>query len=326
MPRINAPEPNAHGSHCCTRNAVVAFLLGYNKDAVNRLLVSAQAVLSNCDDVILFGEDRMPEGVVTMERGNVIWVDVLRMQEHVPERLRGRWRDTSAQILRFLLLGPWLGTSWQMYEYVLFIDGRDTLFQSNPFEAMRLLAIDGLMTPREAYLLELEPDFNQRAIRECGGERALTWILQRPYGNKNEKSPVLCVGMFGGTALAMLDYAEALRRVFLHNSGCNDQATHMYLFYRALAGAAFPHSIAVVDHRVGPFTHAIIRGIMERDRKGRVVNCFGEPYAVLHQFDRGHVWDRLSRVPSADAFDGHLYVRECDLRRSTQTDDMYTVQ
>jgi hypothetical protein len=62
-----------------------------------------------------------------------------------------------------------------------------------------------------------------------------------------------------------------------------------------LAESRFPHPVLLSDPYTTPFTNGPRGGgEIVWDAQGRVVNCHGAPYAVVHQYDRyKDVWSSL---------------------------------
>ena len=181
------------------------------------------------------------------------------------------------------------------YNKVLFCDCRDIYFQSNPFEYDYKGSIN--------FFLE------DTKINQC--EHATRWITktfgEKIYGELSDKT-ICC----GGTVLAKyndmikwLDLMDKLisqypykRRLkylltFRRDSngrGC-DQAHGNYIAYKNYFKDSFLYS-----NKEGPIATVYYLKQIKFNEKSQLINSLGEPYAVVHQYDKR--WSEFSEKVS----------------------------
>ena len=180
------------------------------------------------------------------------------------------------QSLRFLLYYWFLRSRPNRYRHIFFTDLRDVTFQRNPFihaEGSRLR-----FYVEEPRFTVSTCRFNSRWIREYFGEE----ILREIGGN-----PIVCSGTTLGDYDSIIRYLEefllTMRQARSIMRSGFDQGVHNYLAYKKLTG-----SITFCPNReseVLTMGH-MCNEVLPRNEEGQLIDRHGEPYAVLHQFDR----------------------------------------
>ncbi len=180
-------------------------------------------------------------------------------------------------ILRFAFYRSYLLRHFSEYGRVFLTDLRDVCFQDDPF---RRVATDELRVFLE------EPGHvlgdcanNSRWLSELYGSEVLGELSQKP---------IICSGTILGGRQRMLDYLDAfilsLREARSVMRMGMDQGMHNYIVYRGLAGA-----VTFCENRQAEI---LTMGLMPEghlppcSNRGHFLDGQGEPYAVLHQFDR----------------------------------------
>jgi len=208
------------------------------------------------------------------------WPMASRLVRHLktPRQL-ARWSLPfhNLSTLRYLLYYKFLRNNPDTYRYVFFTDLRDVVFQANPFSRaekgrLRFYVEDPALT------LGTCPN-DSRWIREYFGEEILQTLADKP---------LICSGTTLGDYPAIMEYLErfilTLRQARSLKWVGVDQGIHNYLAYTDLASR-----ITLCRNRE---SEVLTMGIMPRDEpfprneQGQLVDPQGQPYAVLHQFDR----------------------------------------
>lgn len=125
-------------------------------------------------------------------------------------------------------------------------------------------------------------------------ETAMLRVNTNQLVNRSEKGipfPVACAGVFFGTTSAVIDAIRLLVDTLVSGAKCrgNDQGVLVALTLLGFARSGFPHNVVLLDPYHSQFTHGLVDDSgrnMRWDAQGRLVNCHGVPYAVLHQMDR----------------------------------------
>lgn len=179
--------------------------------------------------------------------------------------------------LRYLLYHRFLRQNPGRYGFIFLTDLRDVCFQADPFVRAE--------TGKLRFYVEEPPltigacPNNSRWIREYFGEDIL---------NELAAKPIICSGTTLGDYDSIMLYLEAfidtLRNARSLMRVGVDQGIHNYLANRVLTSR-----IAFCPNRE---SEVLTMGLMPRDEvfarnaKGQLVDHTGEPYSVLHQFDR----------------------------------------
>jgi len=155
---------------------------------------------------------------------------------------------------------------------VFLTDVRDVVFQDDPFrfDENKVWAFEEDVRAG----MQFSP-LNRSWYVDTFGWRA--W-------RKVEHRPAICAGTILGSREAMLRYLRALTGVMLTRPPVigGDQAIHNYVCREGLV------PIEVVANEAGPVLtlQSMEEAELRFDGDGRVVNRAGEPYPVLHMYDR----------------------------------------
>lgn len=179
-------------------------------------------------------------------------------------------------VLRWSLYRRYLSEHRGQFDRVLMLDLRDVCFQRDPLEGvepghLRIHAEEGDITVQQS-------EWNRLAMRRAFGEEA----VQR-YGGLR----VSCSGVVAGGIAPVEAYLEAftrmLRELRMPDHG-TDQAMHTRMVHGELAASA-----SWQGNRQGDAVQlAGVRdpGSIARNAEGCLLNEYGVPFAILHQFDR----------------------------------------
>ena len=162
------------------------------------------------------------------------------------------------------------------YDKVMLTDVRDVFFQADPFPRF---SSEELCFFEEDSRFPIGSDPNtSRWVRATFGQRML---------RKVSSKPIICSGVTLGGFENILSYLERMESELLTRAPLNipDQGIHNVLAYID----AFGHlNLRIIRNGEGPVCTA---GLMDPkdfqyDEQGRLVSPAGEPYPVVHQFDR----------------------------------------
>lgn len=180
------------------------------------------------------------------------------------------WHCQSA---RFLYFEDFLRRH-ESYERILISDARDVVFQSNPFDldiSNRLMVFE----EHPAKPIDQQPN-NADWIRKLYGKKVLSEL---------SGLPVICCGVTMGSRNRVQEYLSLMNAHIVSNySGWGtDQGAHNFLIRkkRTLRTEVFRYG-------KGPAVHVGIapRSSIQIDSRGRVVNEDGQPFSIVHQYDR----------------------------------------
>jgi hypothetical protein len=185
-------------------------------------------------------------------------------------------RLQQVNVLRWSLYRRYLSESPKEFDRVLMVDLRDVFFQRDPFEGvdpdlLRVHAEEGDITVRQS-------EWNTLAMRRAFGEAGVA-----RWGDLC----VSCSGVVAGGVEPVLTYLEAFARLLPESAMPDhgtDQAMHTRLVHGDLASL-----VRWQGNRQGDAVQ--LAGVHDlpsvpRDAEGRLLNDAGEPFAILHQFDR----------------------------------------
>lgn len=180
-------------------------------------------------------------------------------------------------ILRFAFYRKFLLRHPGEYRRVFLTDLRDVCFQENPFSRTSC---------GELRVFLEEPG---HTLGNCAvNSRWLTELYGRAVLEELSQKPIICSGTILGDCDRILGYLEAfllsLRDVRSVMRMGMDQGIHNYIVHRGLVDP-----VLCCENRT---SEILTMGYMKpgklpaRDAKGFFLDEKGEPYAVLHQFDR----------------------------------------
>jgi hypothetical protein len=173
---------------------------------------------------------------------------------------------------RFFAYLEALETLYPGVQRVFLTDVRDVVFQADPFDFT------------EDKVWAFEEDL--RAGMQFSPLNR-SWYVDtfgRGAWRKVERSPTICAGTILGGREAMLRYLRTLTAVMMTRPPVvgGDQAIHNYVCRQGLV------PVDIVPNEVGPVLtlQSMADAELRYDAEGRVVNRAGDPYPVLHMYDR----------------------------------------
>ena len=281
-------------------------------------LASFREVNPKDEVVLLLNAPVMDRTVELLERHRatgIVYDEATDLQE--------QWRAWHPSSFRWSLFLQYM-QAHKGVQSLLMIDARDAAFQRDPFQALAAEA-PGFYTYEESDTIG-ENGWNRGWIEDCFGKAEAQRIA---------KHKVTCSGVSIGTRDDVLDYlgrmdAELRKPSFdaCERNGV-DQGVHNVLVRRQ---PPMP-GLRLQDQRSGWIAHmqsGIGRVVELGEGKLRVENHGGEPYAIVHQYDRRAKlaryylqkyvhWD-LAGDGSCAAFtiekDVDLFFKACDFGRA----------
>ena len=169
-------------------------------------------------------------------------------------------------------------TAAAQYNALFLTDVRDTVFQSDPFEAV-MTDGDGLYVAMENGAVSIAQEgWNSGWVKDCFGAA----VLQQVGG-----SVVSCSGTTLGTWEAALQYLKLMADNIRQRESCErngvDQGVHNVIVHTQLMGSTPVHQ---VSNERGQIATVQSLRTLHRNEYGVVVNEAGEAVSVVHQIDR----------------------------------------
>lgn len=164
------------------------------------------------------------------------------------------------------------------HPWVLLCDVRDTVFQSDPFTRALSGPPSALYAFLEARPTTIRRDgWNSGWVRDCYGAE----VLAQVGGNI-----VSCSGTTLGSWARVGQYVELMAQEVARNPmGCErngiDQGVHNVIVHQRRI-----QDLVAVENDEGWVATVQAMRMVVRDSFGRVVTARGQPYAVVHQWDR----------------------------------------
>jgi len=232
-----------------------------------------------------------------LERGFIVTTfkeDARRRAFEFPER---GFKPRDVSINRFFQIWTYMTQADRAYRYAAFVDVRDLIFQTDPSRWLEEHLVDRrINVSSEGFLLGEEP-WNSSALRESYGPLLF---------EQARKRDVLNAGSIAGDAATMADLALNIFLTSRHNSvPYTDQAALNLLLslepYRQVTQIndvdqswACQAATTAVDstYAAEHLNHRSSRGPVFDGQFVRTPG--GEPYCLVHQYDRVPTWrDRL---------------------------------
>lgn len=198
------------------------------------------------------------------------------------------------------LVNRHLKATGQLVRFLAFSDARDVVFQSDPFNWLEENLAPGkdLLVGEES--ITHEDPWNRRNVLKTYGRHAYDRVAE---------VPVCCAGYFAGRYEAMMDFMLAVY-YFDQTKRSGDQAA----FNQLLTFCGWKEKAQKVNWCVPWLLHAVGANVGPKARgfcmpaetfpifeDGLVKTADGQPYAIVHQYDRNKDWtahfaDRFGRV------------------------------
>jgi hypothetical protein len=164
------------------------------------------------------------------------------------------------------------------YDRVLIADARDTIFQSDPFFEHKSYFKDSSIVVSEEFPNPTlgNQDDNAFWIRSMFGESVL---------DNMSRYPIICAGAILSEGGIISELLEDINKMIISNyiGWGTDQGAINYL----LRGS-FSDKVNVFEYSKGPISHLGIapRETIHTDAQNRVLNSDGDPFSIVHQYDR----------------------------------------
>jgi hypothetical protein len=295
-----AADPRATCRH---RNALVAMATVYSSCDTNLIAQSFVRYATPCDFFIpIVNRGFVRHGVLMHRHILPRDGDVLLGRTYLAQPAYAS-RNIRPEVARIAVLQEWAREAAEDFHYVVQSDARDATIMGNLFAPLYDLKVQGVFATREVHLIENE-NFNRWWIGAATegkftlapGATAsdpLAWIVGLRDA-QNKPPPVICSGLYGGTGAAFKLFLDAFAEIAKDppDIGGVDQGYFNVLFYIALAESGFPYAVNVLDEGIGPYRHWYqSESLMSWSPDGRLLNCDGAPYILVHQLDRYREWD-----------------------------------
>ena len=295
-------------------SAVIGIAGGYHVDVFSNFVNTFLAVTDmNCTDLILFVSDVAKTREVRPAWSKVTLISVSDYSI-VETPSKCGWSDK-----RFELYYQWLSANAHRYFMAAMVDVRDVLFQADPFASLfksktwtkhfsNISAEDELLLPSmEEYVASSSSSYATAAFvffnlwHDAGIAQQYRKMLQTlQFSETNEHLPVLCSGLVVGTAKALLHLTYAQVMFFKGDVPCGfDQGIFQMLAVDGLVESGYSGTIAFFNPHFWTMRNGAERPQDVLWKDGRLVNCYGEAYSIIHQFEQGrHPWagDRIARA------------------------------
>jgi hypothetical protein len=280
------------------RPLVLSVAVNYDAAALKPFVQSCRQQVPNCD-IVLFAQNLSPATVQWLESENVRvnfsnftlfngWAGWRRAYFQLVSALGtgalARWtrlttgpaNDRALQVRRaslhiysqrYWVYRDFLRAYSGRYSHVLMADSRDVIFQANPFPCAGLHSFGENETIGASH-------FARRWFQLSYGGGTFRRLAPNAF---------VCAGVTLGDTPAVLAYLDAMcaESLRVRDYGGVDQAIHNYVLHTGLAPAT-----------VHPFGEGCAINLNNiklsalRVESGRLLNAAGEPYAVVHQYDR----------------------------------------
>jgi hypothetical protein len=271
-----------------------------NRGFVRHGVLMHRHILPRDGDVLLGRTYLAPTETPVPSAGGAAIVPTERSDPTPPRQIR-------PEVARIAVLQEWAREAAEDFHYVVQSDARDATIMGNLFAPLYDLKVQGVFATREVHLIQNE-GFNQWWIAAATAgtftvdPRAnvsdpLAWILELRDA-QNKPPPVICSGLYGGTGAAFKLFLEGFAEIAKDapDIGGIDQGYFNVLFYIALAESGFPYAVHVLDEGIGPYRHWYQNeSLMSWSPDGRLLNCDGAPYTLVHQLDRYGQWGSALR-------------------------------
>jgi len=278
-------------------NCILGTANGYGLAEIELFVKSVRKSNSSVD-IVLFAQDFSPEVVGFANRAEVRLNQAFFGMRRGARLLRGRFRclhrplwvslagsssrawllrrTTAVMVRRFAHYARFLARDGSQYRWIFLSDVRDVLWQGDLFECIQEPGLHAFIE-------------DESVVIGSAGDNNINW-LQRLLGIQ-DALPLCgnvssCAGTIFGDFQSIRDYLALFLQLAGHydaHNNCEDQAIHNIIVHKHLLPKIIQH------HNIsGPvFTMCNVSpNEVEMDARGFVVGRSGEPYAVLHHYDR----------------------------------------
>jgi hypothetical protein len=263
------------------KSLIIGAATGYNYNQLKPWIESINECGFDGDKILVLGEASDETRHKIIEQGFTI-VDMLRTNAPI-------------HVARFLTLYDYLKDHWQEYEYVITTDVKDVYFQTNPVDWLDAnLDWETLVAGSESIRYKDESWGDQNLMETYG-----------PYVYELFKDNVIYnVGTIGGLAENVKDlmfniYINAINRPI--------QIVDQAVFNVLIQTEPYKSTTFFADQKHGWACQAgttVDPSKIERFRPflteaepifedGVVKTCFGEPFCIVHQYDRVPEWKKF---------------------------------
>lgn len=250
-------------------NALVCFASNFDEDDILVLANSFMTHTNILDDLVIFVED--PSRFTNLYRA------LLRPSSlHLLDANIVSSRHNAPHERRFYVLLSWLRKTFYN-GVIIHTDARGIMIQKSPF-----VDFSGSVLTTFEENRDYADSWNKLLVEECIGRGFLNSLIQRSV-------KVVSVGVTVGNYSVMLSYLEHMVN-FLEattekcfQSKGSDTGAHVNIFLNM--NTTFPFPLAIIPADEGSVTH-LLKDRSRRDRQGSFLNSAGQPFSIIHQFDR----------------------------------------
>ena len=289
------------------RSAVLGMAANYhNKHAIfgDRLAPFVNSFLRSCNrrctDLVLFINGPRPP-YPSWDR--VVWVDMSDFQ--LTER--PQCNPTESRMEYFYL---WLVRNGGLhYGMVAIVDVRDVFFQDDPFSSLlswsqwpKVAATpEWILLPSESLSISSRSAFLPKAFhfykmwQDVVFGRTYRRLLSNGTLPTGEALPIVNSGLLVGTAQAATELLAVMYELLLptvNGTVCGvDQSLLTMLVYTGLHAAGFAPPVWIANPEYAIYRNGVERAADALWRNNTLVNCLGERYSIVHQFEPSrHPW------------------------------------
>ncbi len=193
-------------------NAILAFSAGYNVQQLEPFVASWRRQAPSSKLLIFYTNTSSQ----TMQELTALGVDFVDIEHYWPSDYRGI-------TLRFFMWRDYVQAHIEEFEKIMVADIRDIIFQSDPFDQVRSLA---LTWASEDKTIRSDPEWNYRWLVELFGAAEVEKIADQL---------ATCCGSTAGDAYSMLQYLNDLCNLIestvFDRGGVYEQGFHNYLVH-----------------------------------------------------------------------------------------------
>ena len=280
-PRLFRDSEATSASRCNrSQRAVLMTISNYQDPSIlYRWLRSLREAGASCD-VVVFTDDPLNEaaGIVARKYGARL-VRFIPTLAGVDPQLMEQFSNQMIKNYKFAILGQWLAKEGSTFDAAGFVDVRDAYFQRDPFSTIPCDGFSAFTETAAVNLLARASIHRDHYEKHCDtGFDAMS------------RFPPINSGCFFGSRGVFLDVMMRCHRKVVACGKGYDQGTFTEVLYQESFTEAHIN-LFTTEH--GPVAHVSISRALQLNGDGLVVNEAGEPYALVHQYDRFAFLERL---------------------------------
>lgn len=281
QPNDTSPPQNAQQ---VPKNAIFGMAQNLEPQFVYRFVRSARRFMPDVDIVIWTDEQTLAkQDLVQIFNDFGVQYIVFDIARDLGDQFKG-YHPSS---YRWMLMNRWvrkkaISMGKDPYNYILFSDVRDAVFQADIFQILQ--GETGFFAMLEDKRISIRQcGWNSKWVKSCFGEVEL---------QKVGSNIISCSGTSVASYSDALEYLDMLDSYLAQNSRCEqngiDQGIHNYFLY----SGDLENRVSKL-HRVSNESGELVASVqsmttVHRNAYGQVVNQQGKPVAVVHQYDRSN--------------------------------------